>query len=133
MRVMAMGVLSLAVGLASCSAQVEQDAAASVATRFATTASADPAAACALLAPATVEELEDSSDSSCQKALPTEEIPADSKMLGAEVDGHQAQVRFEGQTVFLTRFDEGWKVVAAGCTRHGSDEAQPYSCLVKGR
>ena len=32
-----------------------------------------------------------------------------------DVAGHGAQVRYDGDTVFLALFDDGWRVTAAGC------------------
>ena len=48
------------------------------------------------------------------------------------VAGHSAQVRYADDTVFLARFDDGWRVTAAGCERVSSDDAVPYDCVVDG-
>ena len=48
------------------------------------------------------------------------------------VAGHSAQVRYSGDTVFLARFDDGWRVTAAGCRRVSTDPAVPYDCAVDG-
>jgi hypothetical protein len=42
--------------------------------------------------------------------------------------GEQAQVLLSGDTVFLTRVREGWKVTAAGCRRQAKG---PYDCDVE--
>jgi hypothetical protein len=47
-----------------------------------------------------------------------------------DVHGRQARVRLAGDTLFLARFDAGWKVVAAGC--EPQPDEQPYDCMVKG-
>jgi hypothetical protein len=48
-----------------------------------------------------------------------------------DVFGHDAIVRFSGDTVFLARFPEGWRVTAAGCQPGPSDQ-KPYDCTVSG-
>jgi hypothetical protein len=45
------------------------------------------------------------------------------------VYGLQAEVILSGDTVFLSRFEDGWRVIAAGCT---PQEGKPFDCLVKG-
>ena len=50
----------------------------------------------------------------------------------AEVAGHTALVAAGGQVVFLTLFEDGWKVLAAGCSRAVQDEAVPYDCALEG-
>ncbi|QES47254.1 hypothetical protein DEJ50_04825 [Streptomyces venezuelae] len=47
----------------------------------------------------------------------------------AEAYGRQAIVRMAGDTLFLSLFTAGWKVVAAGCTPR---PGRPYDCLIKG-
>jgi hypothetical protein len=39
------------------------------------------------------------------------------------------EVRFAGDTTFLTRSDGGWLVVAAGCTPRAP---YPYDCTISG-
>jgi hypothetical protein len=117
--------------LAGCSGQggVESGNAASAALRFATAAQHDPAAACALLAPATRQQLEDQ-DGPCASSLPDQNLPQASGPGAAEVYGKDAIVRLHGDTLFLARFDDGWRVTAAGCLPAGQDK--PYTCTVKG-
>ena len=49
------------------------------------------------------------------------------------VAGHSAQVRYAQETVFLSLFDDGWRVTAAGCSRTSTDPSVPYDCTVGGR
>jgi hypothetical protein len=121
------------------------DLAAGVAADFhAAVASQEGAGACALLAPQTRGELEQSAQQPCARAVLAESIPdvggvADSKRFGGK-----AQVRFAGtgagaadaaggaaiaDTVFLAEFPDGWKVVAAACTPRAR---LPYDCRVEG-
>jgi len=76
------------------------------------------------------EELEQSTGQSCAEALPSE--------LGAVADGSITTAAYGdgaiatrgGDTAFLARFADGWRVTAAGCTHIADDK--PYECTVKG-
>lgn len=127
---LAVGLLAL-VALSAC-ASPEADGAATAATRFAAFSSTSPDKACLLLAPGTRRELEDSSKSRCVKALPEQKLPVSARVTGVDVAGDSARVVTASQTLFLARFDAGWKVTAAGCKRVTPDDAKPYTCLVKG-
>lgn len=93
-------------------------------------ASKDGAAACKLLAPATLSELEQSSGQQCQQAILAAGVPAVGEPWAVKVYESMAQVRYDGETAFLARFGSQWRVMAAGCTpqSHGL----PYDCKVKG-
>ena len=92
--------------------------------------SGDGETACAMLTPATRDELEQSSGKACAQAIVEE-------LTDARVDDHEvvkvygvmAQVRWNDETVFLPRMPDGWRVLAAGCTPRADD---PYDCVVKG-
>ncbi|WP_079188263.1 hypothetical protein [Streptomyces sp. CB02009] len=87
--------------------------------------------ACALLAPQTRQEVA-SDVGDCAKGLAQEQMPVasgDAAAAVAEVYGRQAVVRLRGYTLFLSQFDAGWKVVAAGCTPRPD---MPFDCKVKG-
>lgn len=95
----------------------------------------DGAAACALLAPRTLAELEKSAQASCEDAVLDQDIPVGGQVSGTQVSGtqvwsDQAQVRIGSDTVFLAEFPDGWRVVAAGCTLRSA--SQPYDCQLKG-
>jgi hypothetical protein len=92
-------------------------------------ASGNGAAACALLAPLTVHEVQQSEQEPCGTAIMDEDIPAAGQVIGQKRFGDQAQVRLRGDTAFLAQFADGWKVVAAACTPRGE---LPYDCKVKG-
>ena len=91
--------------------------------------SGDGAAACALLAPPTTAEIEQTAKTSCRTAILDEDLPDAGEVTGSQRYGGQAQVRLEGDTAFLSEFGDGWKVVAAGCTARGE---APYDCKVSG-
>lgn len=124
---MVVAVVWTAAGCAST--EVVSDVA-DVATRFhAAVSQGDGAAACALLAPQTAAELEQSAQQPCPRAVLGEDLPAVGGVRTSRIFGTQGQVLLEGDTVFLAEFPEGWKIVAAGCTPR---QALPYDCLVKG-
>ncbi|MEC4575780.1 hypothetical protein [Streptomyces virginiae] len=88
--------------------------------------------ACALLAPETRQEVAAADADGCVQALPQEHLPVASGAVAdavAEVYGRQAMVRLSGDTLFLSQFGKGWKVVAAGCTPRPD---LPFDCQVKG-
>jgi hypothetical protein len=106
------------------------DAAAAVAVRMLDTASGgDGASACALLAPATVAELERSADVACAEAIVRQNLPAPGTVTDRAVYGQWAQIHLSDDTVFLGMFPGGWRVVAAGCTADGD---RPYRCTLQG-
>jgi hypothetical protein len=117
--------------LAGCGSVAERgDAASAAAVGFLEAVAArDGTAACDTLAPDTVEELEDSADLPCAQAILDEDLPAPGTVLGADLFGQWAQVRLDGDTLFLAVFPDGWRVVAAGCT---SRDPRPYQCELDG-
>ena len=130
-RAGASGIALLALGLALSGCGGSQDAAVrDLAEEFyGAVADGDGAAACALLAPTTRSELEQSTGKECAVAI-LEEPP----MLGGDggdvqVFGVMAQVRRDGDTVFLTRMPDGWRVLAAGCAPRPT---APYDCACEG-
>jgi hypothetical protein len=93
----------------------------------------DPAAACALLAPATRSALADEAGD-CVRALADAELGATGARTGPAdvvVQGHSARVALDGTALFLSLFDDGWRVSAAGCHRPSCDAARPAECAVK--
>ncbi|MFF2567380.1 hypothetical protein [Streptomyces sp. NPDC058084] len=92
-------------------------------------ASRDYRAACGLLAPETRAALQEDEKQACAKALEGQDLPVAGAVNGAEVYGRQALVHAGGETLFLSQFTGGWRVIAAGCT---PQEDKPYQCAVKG-
>lgn len=93
----------------------------------------DGVALCAVLAPGVRDEVEQSSGTPCEEAVVEEDVPfvaaAGDAVEGVDVAGRQARVEFSADTLFLSRFSDGWKVVAAGCAPRPE---RPYQCLLKG-
>ncbi|WP_406864734.1 hypothetical protein ABZO31_31520 [Streptomyces sp. HUAS MG47] len=86
-------------------------------------------AACGLLAPATREQLEQDEERACPEALAAVRLPVARTLHATEVYGRQAMMRADDETLFLSQFSRGWRVVAAGCRPR---EGKPYQCVVKG-
>lgn len=91
--------------------------------------SADGAAVCDLLAPATRDEVESATGKACPSGVLEEDLGTPGTVESTQVWGDSAQVRAAGDTLFLARFPTGWKVMAAGC-RPLPD--RPYDCTVTG-
>jgi hypothetical protein len=87
------------------------------------------AAACELLAPRTLEEVEKSSKAACPKALGDADLAPAETVNTTDLYGSNARVVLTGDTVFLARFGAVWKVTAAGCKPRPD---LPYDCDVKG-
>lgn len=85
--------------------------------------------ACAVLAPATVEELEQSAGGPCAKALNEEAPQPGGPVRRTDVYGNQARTVLSPDTRFLSHFTSGRKVVAAGCEPR---PREPYQCRIKG-
>jgi hypothetical protein len=92
-------------------------------------ADGDGDAACALLAPATRSELEQSAGKPCPDALIEEHLPQVDEPVAVDVFGTAGEVRYDAEAAFLARYDDGWRVVAAGCT---PQPPHPYDCKVTG-
>lgn len=119
----------LAASLSGCSTVHEPAVMATVSDFYAALGAGNGSAACALLAPGTRSELEQSSKQPCDRVILQEGVARPGVRRGLDVFGTMAQVRFDRDTVFLARFDDGWKVMATACKRV---PGAPYDCSVKG-
>ncbi len=127
---MALVLTCAATSLTSC-AGTQDDDVADVATVFASALEAgDGTLACSVLAHSTRSELEQSTGDPCEEAILHETV----RKLGSEIEvdayGTMAQVRYQEDTLFLTRFESSWRVMAAACTPRPSSHG--YDCKVKG-
>ncbi|MDQ3307072.1 MAG: hypothetical protein M3499_01730 [Actinomycetota bacterium] len=114
--------------LAGC-ASSQQDPVRATADRFyAAIADGDGQAACAVLAPTVRSEIEESAGSPCSQAILDEDVPDASVPTRVSVYGTSAQVRYDGESAFLSRFEDGWRVIAAAC-RPGPVR---YDCRIQG-
>ena len=93
----------------------------------------DGGAVCQVLAPGTREEVAQSAKKPCEQGVLDEAVPsADAvpkDVQSVDVAGRQARVVFPADTLFLSEFPGGWKIVAAGCTPRPQ---RPYQCKLKG-
>jgi hypothetical protein len=104
-----------------------QDVSGTVARFFEATAGADGAAACALLAPKTRDDLTVSDGQPCAESLPMDRLHGTARE--ASVWSGWAYVSTDQGAVFLTEFESGWLITAAGCQPNGD---APYRCVVGG-
>ncbi|MET9594197.1 hypothetical protein ABZY45_25205 [Streptomyces sp. NPDC006516] len=89
----------------------------------------DRAALCAALAPETRSKVEDSEKKPCLDAIDAQDLPAGGPVRSVDVYGRQARAVLRSDTLFLSRFQDGWKIVAAGCVPRSG---RPYQCSVEG-
>ena len=87
----------------------------------------DGARACDLLAPATRQELEDTRGTSCARAVLEEDLSAGSGAARVKVFDSTAQAVVGAETLFLSRYDGTWLVIAAACT---AVPERPYDCRI---
>jgi hypothetical protein len=114
-------------GLAGCAGS-QDDAATTAALRLLDAAAGrDGAAACAALAAPARDELEQSSGKPCAEAILEEELGDGEGRASVKVYDTMAQVVVGAETVFLSRYDGRWKVVAAACT---PVPGRPYDCSI---
>jgi len=116
----------VAVLLAGCANPTTERDASGVASQFLdATGRGDTRSACALLTPKVREDLLASDGQSCEESLPADRLHG--TVTEAAVWSDWAQVHTDGGSVFLTEFDSGWLVAAAGCEPNGD---APYRCVV---
>ncbi|MEU2250546.1 hypothetical protein [Streptomyces sp. NPDC019224] len=84
---------------------------------------------CAALAPGTRSEVESDGRAPCTSAVGENPPPVGGATRTVDVYGRQARVVLDSDTLFLSRFPQGWKVVAAGCVPR---PGLPYDCTVEG-
>jgi hypothetical protein len=118
--------MPLALLLAGCAGA--QDTAAGSAARDLLDAvrDGDGAAACAALAAPTRDELEQTSGKACSTAVLEEDL-GEGGDVRVQVFDSMAQVRVGTETLFLSRFDGRWLVVAAACD---AVPREPYDCSI---
>lgn len=122
--VLASGVLALLVSGCSSAEQPEVER---VAAQF-EDSSGDAEARCGLLMPRTLEQLEEESEASCTEAI--QDLPLQGgEVSRVEVWGGDALVEVGGDTLFLTKAADGWRVAAAVCSPQPEG---PYDCEVEG-
>jgi hypothetical protein len=122
---MALIVLTMALTTVGCA--VDTASPARAAQRFHAALSAhQEEAACAMLARKTADKLPDPGQS-CADALRELRLDPGGQVTSVAVWGEDAQVRLAGDTLFLHRFSDGWRIRAAGCEPMGD---LPYDCEV---
>jgi hypothetical protein len=93
----------------------------------------DGPGACALLAPPTRSAVEQSAKKPCAGAIVAAGLHPPSSIETVSVYGTMAQVTWGTDVTFLTRYEEGWRVLAAGCSMPPASQrtAAHYDCTVE--
>jgi hypothetical protein len=87
----------------------------------------DPEARCDLLISTARAAVEKQAQAPCSEAIG--DLPLQGGgVRDVQVWGDQAQVRLDGDTLFLAETTGGWRVAAAGCSPRPN---QPYDCEVE--
>lgn len=123
------GSLAVVIALASLAgcARAERPVVERAATAF-EDPTTDPEARCDLLAPAVRAAFESQESARCSEAV--QDLPMrPGRVESVAIWGGEAQVRLDGDTVFLTRIGTAWRVTAAACT---PQPEAPYDCEVEG-
>ena len=85
--------------------------------------------ACRLLAPETRSQLVQAAGEPCASAILEEELPEPGPVERSSSFGTMAEITYAADTMFLTEFPGGWKVMAAGCA---PVPGHPYDCRLQG-
>jgi hypothetical protein len=89
----------------------------------------DGSAACRLLAPDTRAEVAQSAKKACALGILEEDLPNAGSVRITRAWGRAAEVQLSGDTMFLSEFPAGWRILAVGCTPRAG---KPYDCQVQG-
>jgi hypothetical protein len=127
MTVVGVGVGALA--LVGCSGD-RTAAASKVAVTFVqAVSSADGSRACALLSSDVAQTISQNAEKPCPQAVLEDHLPHPAPIVRTQAYGQQAFVVTKTDTLFLSKFPSGWKVIGAGCQPQGD---KPYDCTVSG-
>jgi hypothetical protein len=85
--------------------------------------------ACSLLAPQAKAELEKPAGKGCPAALADQRPPEPRPLDSSSAFGTMTQLRFADDTMFVARFESGWKVMALQCA---PVPGHPCDCALKG-
>jgi len=118
----------VAFGATACAGSQDESALTAAQAYAAALADGDGDVACAVLAPSVRSELEQTTGKACERAILDEGVVTEGHGLEVLVFGTSAQVRLDDDTVFLSRFQDGWHVTAAACS---PTPRGVYDCRVK--
>ncbi len=115
-----------ATGCGSVAAEREAPSAAAL-SFYADLADGAAVRACGELLPETRHQLEESRGAPCTQALAALQLKAGAVRV-VDVYGDEGRVVLDGDTAFLSKFDNHWRIVAAGCTER---QKLPYDCQLE--
>jgi hypothetical protein len=131
---LALGAALATPALGACGAADESDVTQAAQSFYDAVGSGQGAAACRELAPPSRASLEQSAGQPCDRAILGEHLPPADVVVGVDVHGQMALVRWRAETTFLARYADGWRVFAAGCTPppERSARADRFDCTIQG-
>jgi len=121
--------IALGVIASGCAAQSGDPAAERASHFYAAIADEDAAAACADLASEARRSLEQQEGKPCEDAILDQDIPEVGGSGEAEIYGSMAQVAYENETAFLSRYGDDWLLTAVGCRPVSGDT--PHDCAIE--
>ena len=112
----------------ACGGSQDESALSAAQAYAAALADGDGDVACSVLAPSVSSELEQTSGKACKRAILDDGVVTEGHGLEVQVYGTSAQVRLADDTLFLSRFQDGWHVTAAACS---PTPRGVYDCRIK--
>ena len=128
LRIAAFASIGVLLCCAGCGSRADDAVTGAAEEFYSAVAVGDGDAACALLTPETVSELEDESETDCGSAVLEEDVAAAS-VTRVDVYGRNARVVLDEDTAFLTKTSDGWRLMAVGCVER---PGRPYDCSISG-
>ena len=111
-RTRALGLAALLLLCTGCGSRADDAVGAAAEEFYSAVSAGDGEAACQLLIPEAVRELEDRAAADCAQAILQEDLPTVTQIASIEVYGRNARVVLDQDTAFLTETRNGWRVIA---------------------
>jgi ketosteroid isomerase-like protein len=128
LRLAAVATIGVLLCCAGCGSRADDAVTGAAEEFYSAVVAGDGDAACALLTPETVSELEDKAETDCASAVLEEDLPAAS-VIRVDVYGRNARAVLDEDTAFLTETRDGWQLMAVGCVQR---PGRPYDCRIAG-
>ena len=119
----------LCLAVAGCASAQTSDVSDTAKAFSAAMSGGDGTKACALLTTDVAEAVSQDRGGACAEVILEEGWGSTGEVVSVQVAGQRAWVVLDTDTVFLSRFPDGWRVIAAGCTTR--DTARPYDCVIQ--
>lgn len=127
--VTAVAVALTAATTSGCAGQSGDGAAERARHFYAAVADQDGVAACEDLAPEARAALEQAEQKPCADAVLTQDLPVRPGEGETHVFGSMAQVAYDAETAFASRYGDRWLLIAVGCPPTSGD--RPHRCAIE--